>query len=211
MTTNSFDKFIQFFTKIDRERLDGLDASYFNGMDENEKQKAYVYLKNALENGSAEAVAGLKALCGKECAPLFEQRIKHLRNSPSLSEQRLSLALYLWEFTKDIQYQKDMIQFLKSEKDLLKQTAIIFLSYTSTTEELIKNLEFVIAEDNDDTVLHVAAKQLLDRYGINAENKKTKNLYKNNIIKFISGDNSIRQAALKWLREYGKNQGVQLY
>lgn len=204
MTTNSYERFIKFFNKMDKERQDGLDESYFAGMEEDERHKAYEILKKAFDKGSNEAVKGIKALCGDKCMPLFKKRIRLLRNSSNFSEQRLSIALYLWEFTQDIQYQKDMIQFLNSDVDLLKQTAILYLANTPTTEELINNLDSVISEDNNDTILFVAAEQLLDRYGIKDKDQNTRNLFKKNIQKFISNDHETRIAALKWLKLYEK-------
>ena len=42
----AYQRFLDFFTLTQRERLEGLDAGYFSVMTEEEKASAFEYLKN---------------------------------------------------------------------------------------------------------------------------------------------------------------------
>jgi hypothetical protein len=58
MTANQ--RFLDFFDMHDKERLDGLDESYFSGMSEQERNRAFEFLLDRVEaGGSEESIHGL--------------------------------------------------------------------------------------------------------------------------------------------------------
>lgn len=51
---SAYQDFLEFFSMHNKERLDGLDESYFTAMNEQERNLAYTYLLKLVENGGTE-------------------------------------------------------------------------------------------------------------------------------------------------------------
>lgn len=80
-------KFYAFFEMHNRERLDGLDASYFPGMNQREKDAAW----SSLTSGwlSAECIIGLHLLDEARAVALFKTELKNsTRSSPYADARR---------------------------------------------------------------------------------------------------------------------------
>src|SRR5687768_6339426 len=70
----AYQRFLDFFSLSQRERLDGLDTTYFSAMTDAERDRAFEYLKNGFEV-SEENIRGLY-LCDREKAlALFKKTL----------------------------------------------------------------------------------------------------------------------------------------
>lgn len=72
--SGSLGKFYAFFDKTGTERLSGLDASYFDGISEAERQEAWTFLQNDFA-GSPDAISGLYLLDSIKAVALFKAAI----------------------------------------------------------------------------------------------------------------------------------------
>lgn len=201
MPTSAYERFLNFFNSMNRERLDGLDNSYFEGMNEKEKRKSYDFLIKLFEEGSSEAVGGLQALLGPKAYDLFINRIRELRKKNAISEQRLSLSIALWQTSKDIQYQSDMLELLRHQNEFVRASALSALSLTPDTPELLKELEEVCLKESEDLIVKSAAQQLLKRHGLTPDNKNKADEFRYFYRRLKSGDMNERKLAICELRE----------
>src|SRR5690554_8101296 len=85
--SESFKRFLDFFKLTQRERLDGLDKSYFDPMTSEEKAAAFDLLKPSVDK-SEESVRGIYLCNPDEAIILFKTLIpKNLPNVESIREK----------------------------------------------------------------------------------------------------------------------------
>lgn len=186
--TLAYERFLNYFKKMGRERIDGLDRSYFEGMTNQEKDKSFDFLLKEFQSGSSEAVEGLRAHSGEKILNLFLDRIAELRDKASLIEQRLSLSVSLWQMSGDIQYQDDMIEMLEHQDEFIRAFALSALDQTPTSVKLVRRLEKICIEESTELIVQAAAQQLLKRHGITLYDRDKADSYRSIYKQLKSGD-----------------------
>ena len=204
MAATAYERFLNFFKSAGRERLDGLDRSYFDGMPDNEKERAFDYLLKEFQSGSSEAVDGLQALSGRKIYDVFMNKIIELRKSKSITEQRLSLSISLWQMSGDVQYQDDMIDMLEHPNEFVRAGALSALEQTPTTSRLIKRLEKILFEDPAELIIMAAAQQLLRQHGLSLDDNKQADSYKSIYKQLKSEDINEKKLGLSILKTLKK-------
>ena len=114
-------RFHRFFETHGRERLDGLDESYFAELTQTEKQEAWNFLEAGVPS-SYEHIKGLYLLDRDRAMQLFSKALAlHIEQSqyPSEREQlessRLLMLSYINCVEHDPKIMKEMTEFAKSE------------------------------------------------------------------------------------------------
>jgi hypothetical protein len=200
MKSESYQKFLGFFKSMGKERLDGLDYSYFKEMSKEEKSEAFVFLKEKMHKGSDEAIRGLWLLSEQRAYPEFKSRYDYLEKHDKMHKQMLTLAYYLYLYDKDNKYQFNITSFLYDNDKYVRLSALSFLNQTEKTGSVLSEIENVFLNDCDADVSYSACRQILDGYGIRKDDATTGGVYKNHIAEFISSDRAKRNEALKWLK-----------
>lgn len=200
MKTEAFEKFLAYFDTSGHERLDGLDASYFEKMDEEEKSKAFEILRHRLHQGSEEAIKGLILVSKQHALSELIDRYTYLKTERMINRQLMTLAYYLYLNTQDDNYQKDIAYFFLDKNRIVKLKALNYIKQTKKTLDIIAALEEVVVREKDSTVSFVAAKQLLEGYGIIEGDPITGKIFEDNINRFFSDDFSERKSAVNWLK-----------
>lgn len=200
MKSEAYKKFLGFFESMGKERLDGLDNSYFKEMSKEEKSEAFIFLKEKLHAGSDEAIRGLWILSEQMAYPELKSRYDYLEKNDNLHKQMLTLAYYLYLYDKDNKYLFNITFFLYDNDKYVRLSALSFLNQTEKTNIVLTELENVFLNDKDANVSYSACRQLLEAYGISKGDPATENVYKKHIAEFLSSDRVKRNNALKWLK-----------
>lgn len=201
MKSTAFDRFLCYFELTGKERLDGLDSTYFEQMSEEERLEAFEILKQKMNNGSEEAIKGLNLISEKKAYPELKKQYDLIKGNDRPNRQLLTLAYHLYLYDNDVQYQTAMASFLFHEDKYLRLAALSFLGHTKISNQKVEMLEKAVLSDQDKTVLYVVAEQLLEGYGILEDDPATGDLFEKNIDRFLSADFNMRRSALAWLKE----------
>jgi hypothetical protein len=74
---NVYQHFLDFFSRRDKERLDGLNEGYFAGMTPDERNRAFEYLLRLVDaGGGAESVHGLFIADWERATTVLKQLLK---------------------------------------------------------------------------------------------------------------------------------------
>ena len=200
MKSEGYKKLLDFFESMGKERLDGIDNSFFKEMSEDEKSEAFLFLKEKIHRGSDEAIRGLWILSEQKAYPELKSRYDYLEKKGKMHQQMLTLAYYLYLYGKEEKYQLNITSFLHDDDKYVRLSALSFLNQTEKTYVVLAELENVFLNDNDANVSYSACRQLLEGYGISKGDPATENVYKKHIAEFLSSDREKRNGALKWLK-----------
>jgi hypothetical protein len=169
----AYKHFLSFFKLTQRERLDGLDASYFSELTPEEKYNAFEYLKDKFDI-STESIRGLYLCDSEKAIALFKETItsplKPRKNSwenEAAFMGRVMMSGYICnvEPTKEnIDYLADFDIFDKNGD--IRSTLYKLLPSKPTTKRAINFLEkAVLFENVDDFPSGSAIDTYLSTYG----------------------------------------------
>lgn len=201
MSTEVFNRFIGYFKLSGKERSDGLDSSYFNGMTDEEKLEAFEILKEKMLNGSEEAIHGLKLISIKKAFPELKRQYDYFKKSDRANLQLLPLAYHLYSYNADVKYQADMANFLSYKDKYVRLAALSYLEQTEPSILKTSVMEKVVVGESDKVVLYAAVEQLLEGFGIIEDDPNTGSVFDKKIDRFIDEDTDVRKAAIKWLKD----------
>jgi hypothetical protein len=168
--TSTFQKFLKQFHATGYEKADGYDQSHFDGMTEDERQKAFELLKQSLINNNDHTAAfGIAYLNPIEAIPLFESVLsKH----PDYASRYIEILKWLWKLSGRIDYLKRVAQTMTNDPDHL------YRRKSMTAVEDAPNYCFILDALKESLFVEMnranqvkAADQLLIRYGVGANER----------------------------------------
>jgi hypothetical protein len=165
--TYAYQNFLAFFATANKERLDGLDETHFNGMSPEERSKAFDYLvERVLNGGSRESVGGLFVADPARAAPIVRQ----LLDSGKLREDaEISAAWELYQIQQDPSLIPVFIRLMSSANPTNRSNAAFYVPADVLTPELGAALKGMIRTETETLPLVNAINKLLECHGITRE------------------------------------------
>jgi hypothetical protein len=165
--TYAYQKFLDFFTTANKERLDGLNEAHFDGMSLEERSKAFDYLlERVLNGGSRESVGGLFVADPLRAAPIVRQ----LLDSGKLREDaEISAAWELYQIQADSSLIPVFIRLMSSANETNRSNAAFYVPADVLTPELDAALKGMIRTETETLPLVNAINKLLECHGITRE------------------------------------------
>lgn len=165
--TYAYQKFLEFFTTANKERLDGLNETHFDGMSPEERSKAFDYLlERVLKGGSRESVGGLFVADPARAAPIVRQ----LLDSGKLREDaEISAAWELYQIQPDPSLIPVFIRLMSSANQTNRSNAAFYVPADKLTPELDAALKGMIRTETETLPLINAINKLLECHGITRE------------------------------------------
>lgn len=195
--STAYDRFLVFFNKYDRERLDGLDASYFDAMTDSERQDAYAFMLPSFLAGSEESTKGLYLANADKSLHDF----KHQYNNPDVSPEQEILMTALLDKELGFSDQSHIVKYIDSDKASVKAAALNALSIKTLDMGVVGCLHSIILSDVDGYVIIGAARKLIDchcRFSLHGSSFSL-NDKKNCLMLLGSSDLDKKKQGLKWL------------
>jgi hypothetical protein len=203
----AYKHFLSFFKLTQRERLDGLDASYFSELTPEEKCNAFEYLKDKFDI-STESIRGLY-LCDPERAiVLFKETtkppLKPRKNSwenEAVFMGRVMMSGYICnvEPTKEnIDYLADFEIFDKDED--IRNTLYKLIPSSPTTEKALSLLKKAIFFESERLTSASSIMTLMSIYGLlfDMNDENYKKIYQG----LRSEDVKLKQVTIEKLEKY---------
>ncbi len=184
--SEGFRRFIDFFNLTQRERLDGLDKSYFDPMSQEEKALAFDILKKSVST-SEESVRGLYLCDPDKAIDLFKILIPEnlpdfgsLREKEAAIDCKILMAGIVANHSPSIESINTLIS-LKKESISGRNRANLYkhIPIDKTTVETLEFLKHsLLEEDNEDSLSYVI-ETFLNLHGItfSIRDKKYKEIY----------------------------------
>jgi len=195
---SAYQNFLDFFSMHNKERLDGLNESYFVPMTANERSMAFDYLLEKVEaGGTEESVHGLFMADASRAAPI----VKELLTKKSLrDEAQIAAAWNLYRH--DPSLLTVFIDLMSSDNRHIRAKAAYYVP-AEFEPELISRLQGMIRTETDRMALIHATNKLLECYGITRES-----VDKEEFSKFYRGlrsdDQNVKEMTFRQLDiEYG--------
>ncbi|GAA5013427.1 hypothetical protein GCM10025794_01740 [Massilia kyonggiensis] len=165
--TYAYQNFLDFFTTANKDRLDGLNETHFNGMSPEERSKAFDYLlKRVLNGGSRESVGGLFVADPARAASIARQ----LLNSGKLREDaEISAAWELYQIQPDSSLIPVFTKLMSSANETNRSNAAFYVPANVLTPELDAALKGMIRTETETLPLVNAINKLLECHGITRE------------------------------------------
>jgi len=162
--TSPYQRFIDFFELRGTERLDGLDASYFEPMTLDERRRAYDLLWAKVEKGGTdESVNGL-FLADEERAVAD---VTPLLEGGRLRPQAEVLAAWnIYRLTKDAAMVAYFARRLSDPSAEVRGNAAYYAPAAAPTQSLIKGLQGMVLTETERLPLIHALNKLLECHGV---------------------------------------------
>lgn len=160
----AYQRFLDFFELRGTERLDGLDASYFEPMTSDERERAYDLLWTKVERGGTEeSVNGLflanERRAVSEVTPLLEGG--KLRPQAGIIAAR---NIYL--VTKDVGMVAYFVKYMKDDNAEVRGNAAYYAPASASTQSLIVGLQGMVLTETERLPLIHAINKLLECHGV---------------------------------------------
>lgn len=175
--TNAYQNFLDFFSMKNRERLDGLNEVYFEGMAPEERSRAFDYLLNMVKDGgSRETVGGLFIADAQRAAPI----VGDLLFAGRLHEDAAIAAA--WNLNR-LQPAPALIAVfigaMSSADKVNRANAAFYAPADAASPELLEALKGMIRTETETLPLVNATNKLLECCGITRESvdKETFSMY----------------------------------
>lgn len=161
---SAYQNFLSFFSMHNKERLDGLSESYFDGMTLHERNMAFNFLLKMVESGgSEESINGLFLADQKRAVQVVTELLK----KPVLrDESRIAAAWNLFRVCADINLLPIFFELFSSPDKKIRAAAAYYVPSTLVTPELIACLQGMIRTETDTLARINAVNKLLQCYGI---------------------------------------------
>lgn len=155
ISNSKLDRFYHFFETYGNERLNGLDESYFIGLNQSEKDEAWNFLKDGVPT-SYERIKGLYVLDQARAIPLFKTAVAlPMEPSPYASEReqlessRLLMLSYINSVEPEEKFINAMIAFANSEFPDIRAQFARSLPAKKITPEAIEALKNIILTETE--------------------------------------------------------------
>ncbi len=158
-----YQKFLKFFSRTDRERLDGLDESYFRNMTDDERGMAFEFLLDIVKKGgSEESVHGIFLVNPQRA----KESVGPLLKSGSLRPAaQLAAAWNLYKSEHSEEIFKVFLSSMDSADASIRAKAARYVP-AAMRDDLISRLQQIIRiETNELAFLH-AVEKLLKCYSV---------------------------------------------
>lgn len=168
--SQAYQRFLGFFSLAGRERLDGLDASYFDSMTWDERRQAFDYLLEKVKNGgTAESVHGLFLAD----APMAAREIRPLLDGEALRpEAEIAAAWNLHRMDPNADVLSTFIKHVEGEDPSIRKTAVSYLPTDNPAPRLLEALKgLILTETTELTHIHATTK-FLAFHGISESSDK---------------------------------------
>lgn len=162
--TSTYQRFLDFFQLTGTQRLDGLDASYFEAMTADERRQAYDLLWSKVEKGGTdESVNGLFLV--DETRAVVE--VTPLLDAGRLRPQAEVLAAWnIHRLTKDVAMVAHFARRLLDQSAKVRGSAAYYAPEAAPTHSLIKGLQGMVLTETEGLPLIHALNKLLQCHGI---------------------------------------------
>lgn len=149
-----FDGFLMQYGATGREWGDGFCPAHFNGMTEGEKIIAKEMLAKLAIKGDSIAIEGLGYLATTEAV---EELLRLLANNENRLDVHLTVVSSLWNATKDLTYQDELIGFFSSPDPKIRMRAANELRYTPPSQKLLESYCGILSTELDEKTRQAAA------------------------------------------------------
>nr|WP_314545395.1 hypothetical protein [uncultured Massilia sp.] len=165
--TLSYQNFLDFFSTANKERLDGLNETHFEGMLPEERSMAFDYLlKLVLNGGSRESTNGLFVADAARATPLIRQ----LLDAGKLRESaEIAAAWNLYHNRPDQSLIQVFVRSMSSADKYNRANAAFYVPADVLTPELDAALKGMIRTETETLPLVSAINKLLECHGITRE------------------------------------------
>jgi hypothetical protein len=165
--TIAYNRFLDFFSTANKERLDGLNETHFAGMSPEERSMAFDYLlKKVLNGGSRESTDGLFVADAARAAPIIRQ----LLDAGKLRESaEIAAAWNLYQIKPDTSLLPVFIRSMSSTDKYNRANAAFYVPADALTLELDTALKGMIRTEVETLPLVNAINKLLKCHGITRE------------------------------------------
>lgn len=200
--SESFGRFLDFFKLTQKDRLDGLDKSYFDPMTPEEKTAAFDLLESSVEN-SEESVHGIYLCNPDKAVVLFKTLIpKNLPNVESKREQEAAIncKILMAGIVANHELSKKNVNTLislKKESISARNRANIYKQIPSdaTTQDTLDFLKRSLFEEDNEDTLSYAIDIFLALYGLKFSFRDEK--YKKIYSSLLNGDLDVKKRYIK--------------
>lgn len=161
---SAYQQFLNFFSKFDKERLDGLSSAYFEPMPPDERALAFNYLKDLVANGgSEESVNGLFLADPKKASAY----VRPLLGTGKLRPQaELCAAWNLYELEPSPDLASYFCTYMSSPEKRIREKAALWAPETPPMEEVIRSLIGMIFTETEKLPQINATNKLLAIHGL---------------------------------------------
>ncbi|WP_288393640.1 hypothetical protein [uncultured Herbaspirillum sp.] len=164
---SAYQHFLDFFSMHNRERLDGLNPSYFTPMTAQERCQAFDHLlEMTTPGGSAETISGLFLADAERAVPvvrtLLEQGVLN-------DDAALGAAWELYRHQPDAALIDVFLRLMSSPDRTLRSRAAFYVPADASHAALLEALRDMIRTDTEALPLVNACNKLLECYGITEE------------------------------------------
>jgi len=171
-----YKRFEDFFNGVGRERLDGLDVSYFSKMTEDEKRKAFDKLKENYWD-STEAIKGLYLINEDKALVLFVEYFTNIADNQLFEYEvdrrdrmlaEILMLSYLYTASKDFNYILKILGYYNDQDEEVRDSALYYTP-NIVNKEIIDAVSKLILEEDNKEVLASAAIFFLELHGIDID------------------------------------------
>lgn len=164
---NAYQRFLDFFSMQNKERLDGLSESYFTDMTHEEREMAFNYLLKLVEKGGTEeSVHGLFRANRNRAV----ESIKRLMAMRVLNgDAQIAAAWNLSRIEDDDGLIQIFIRFMADPDERLREKAAYYVPASKLTPELKSCLQGMIRVETEQLARIHAVDKLLECYGVSEE------------------------------------------
>lgn len=204
VTGSGLSRLYGFFEKYGRERLDGLDKSYFAGLTDSERAEAWAYLKKDFFL-SIDCICGLYLLDRIKAVALFKQSLELSIDSPypaersALAINRLLLLRHINSAEPDVTYIDRMTDFASSEFPQVRAEFAQALPVHQATRRAVDALKNMILTETETIALGSAITKLMGVHGLDYKNDDP--VYKSIYLSLRSKDPDEKRAGMKRLEQ----------
>jgi len=161
---SAYQRFLDFFSMHNKERLDGLSDFYFSEMTPEEKGMAFSYLLQMVEGGGTEeSVNGLFMADAHRAIPIVEELLKSNRLR---EDAEVAAAWNLYRLKGDAALLAIFIRLMSSANKRIRAKVAYYVPANLLTTELLVALRGMIRTETDNMALINAVNKLLECYGI---------------------------------------------
>ncbi|ADJ62460.1 hypothetical protein G5B88_04760 [Herbaspirillum seropedicae] len=161
---SAYQNFLDFFTMYNRERLDGLNETYFAPMTAEERSKAFDHLLEMTRpGGSDESVKGLFLADAERAVPVVREL---LEQGVLNDDAALAAAWELYRRQPDPALIEVFLRLMSSTDRTLRSRAAFYVPADESNEALLEALRGMIRTETETLPLVNATNKLLECYGI---------------------------------------------
>lgn len=201
-------RFYGFFTTYGRERLDGLDRSYFEGMAEEELEEAWRHLANR-RFLDEESAYGLWLIDWERAVELFKRALAEPMETSlypaerdAIERARLQLLAYVSSVEPDRDYVDAICGFANSEFEDVRAQFARTVSPRRLTPDIVDALKAMILTESARLALICAVNSFMGLYGMSGLDMDscTKEIY----LSLMSTDQDRKLAAIEQVEASGR-------